>query len=314
MDSPTLRHVYGPVPSRRLGRSLGVDLVPFKTCSYDCVYCQLGRTTVRTLSRQEHVPVDEVLEELAGKLRKGPPPDAIGLAGSGEPTLHSRMGDLIAGIKRLTRIPVAVLTNGSLLWMPEVRVALADADLVLPSLDAGSPESFARINRPHPDISFERMVEGLIAFSLGYKGRTWLEVFVLAGRVNPKEEIARIAAITERMRLERVQLNTVSRPPADASAVAVSATILNGLRKHFSGPCEVIAEVLPPLPDSAEPSPSVEGILALLRRRPCTVEGLARGLGLPPNEVLKLLEPLCARKALRTERRADALFYRVADL
>ena len=111
-----MQYVYGPVPSRRLGRSLGVDLVPFKTCSYDCIYCQLGRTTHKTIELKEYVPVDAVLDELAGKLHNGPAPDFIGLAGSGEPTLHARIGDLIAGIKSLTSIPVAVLTNGSMLW------------------------------------------------------------------------------------------------------------------------------------------------------------------------------------------------------
>ena len=111
-----MQYVYGPVPSRRLGRSLGVDLVPFKTCSYDCIYCQLGRTTHKTIELKEYVPVDAVLDELAGKLHSGPAPDFIGLAGSGEPTLHARIGDLIAGIKSLTSIPVAVLTNGSMLW------------------------------------------------------------------------------------------------------------------------------------------------------------------------------------------------------
>jgi len=149
------KFVYGPVHSRRLGRSLGVDLVPFKTCSYDCVYCQLGRTTQKTIDLREYVPVDAVLRELAEGLRATPRPDFIGRAGSGEPTLHARLGDLVAGVQALTEVPVAVLTNGSLLWRPEVRAALAQADLVLPSLDAGTAASFARVNRPHPDVSFE---------------------------------------------------------------------------------------------------------------------------------------------------------------
>jgi wyosine [tRNA(Phe)-imidazoG37] synthetase (radical SAM superfamily) len=126
----------------------GVDLVPFKTCSYDCIYCQLGRTTNKTTDLREFVPVDGLLEDLAGKLRSVPRPEFIGLAGSGEPTLHARMGDIVAGIKALTNIPVAVLTNGSLLWKPEVRAGLADADLVMLSLDAGAQPTFERLNRP----------------------------------------------------------------------------------------------------------------------------------------------------------------------
>ena len=181
MSTRTSRHVYGPVPSRRLGRSLGVDLVPFKTCSYDCIYCQLGRTTNKTTERKEYVPVDDVLEELAEKLRSEPGPDYVGLAGSGEPTLHARIGDLIAGIKRLTSVPVAVLTNGSMLWRSDVRAGIAEADLVMPSLDAGTPRRFERVNRPHRDISFEKMVDGLVTFCAVFRGKVWLEVFVLAG-------------------------------------------------------------------------------------------------------------------------------------
>jgi wyosine [tRNA(Phe)-imidazoG37] synthetase (radical SAM superfamily) len=159
------RYVYGPVPSRRLGRSLGVDLVPFKTCPYDCLYCQLGRTTNKTIDPREYAPVDGVLDELGERLCAGPRPDFIGLAGSGEPTLHAGLGEIIAGIKVRSSVPVAVLTNGSLLWRPEVRAGLAHADVVLPSLDAGSPWIFERVNRPHHDVSFERMVDGLSVFS-----------------------------------------------------------------------------------------------------------------------------------------------------
>jgi len=305
-----MRHVYGPVPSRRLGRSLGVDLVPFKTCSYDCIYCQLGRTTNNTTTRAEYVPVEGVLAELQQKLRAGPGPDFIGLAGSGEPTLHSRIAELIAGLKQVTSVPVAVLTNGSLLFEPEVRAALARADLVLPSLDAGSPSGFERVNRPHPDISFERMVDGLVTFSREFKGRIWLEVFILAGITDQPDEVERIAAIADRIRLDRVQLNTVSRPAACASAHAVSGADLARLRGLFSSPCEVIAESCPGQQIRCSGSDGAgDQILALISRRPCTVEGIATGLGLRPNDVLKRLELLCAGGAIRAARRGEAVFY-----
>ena len=141
--------VYGPVSSRRLGRSLGVDLVPFKTCTYDCIYCQLGHTNDQTTRRAGYVDQDWVLAELKMKLGHAPLPNYISLAGSGEPTLHAGIGELIVGIKRLTRVPVAVLTNGSLLWDPDVRKALMEADLVMPSLDAGDETTFQQVNRPH---------------------------------------------------------------------------------------------------------------------------------------------------------------------
>jgi len=312
MSTRTCRHVYGPVASRRLGRSLGIDLVPFKTCSYDCVYCQLGRTTNQTTERREYVPVDGVLDELAGRLRLGPRPDFIGLAGSGEPTLHSRIEELIGGIKRLTDIPVAVLTNGSMLWVPEVRSALAGADLVMPSLDAGTQETFVRVNRPHREISFEKMVEGLVAFADHFEGKIWLEVFVLGGVTDRPDEIARIASIAGAVRPDRVQLNTVSRPPAENWAFGVSAELLDQLRGQFARSSEVIAEYR-----AVQPIVSVGGtdaedeILALVSRRPCTVEGIAAGLGLRPNEVVKHLDSLCTRGTVRSERRDDTVFYEV---
>lgn len=152
------RYVYGPVPSRRLGSSLGVDLVPLKTCTYDCVYCQLGRTTEKTIQRREFAPVEQLLAELDLKLGQGPRPDYVTLAGSGEPTLYSGIGRLIEQHKSLSDVPVAVLTNGSLLSDRDVQDALRLANLVLPSLDAGHELQFEAINRPHPAIRFERMV------------------------------------------------------------------------------------------------------------------------------------------------------------
>lgn len=305
------RFVYGPVPSRRLGRSLGVDLMPFKTCSYDCIYCQLGRTTNQTTDLREYVPVGAVLGELAEELRAGPRPDFIGLAGSGEPTLHARLGDIVAGIKALTDVPVAVLTNGSLLWKPEVRAGLAEADVVMPSLDAGAQASFERVNRPHPDIRFERMVDGLLSFADGFKGKTWLEVFVLAGMTDGPEEIGRLAAVVEKMRPDRVQLNTVSRPPSEPCALAVPPETLESLRGLLGGPSEVIAESRPAPRARREGRREMDDdeVEALLSRRPCTLEGIAAGLGLAPNEVLKHLEALCATGAVRAERRGDAVFY-----
>jgi wyosine [tRNA(Phe)-imidazoG37] synthetase (radical SAM superfamily) len=310
MSPRVLRYVYGPVPSRRLGRSLGIDLVPFKTCSYDCIYCQLGRTTNKTTELKEYVPVHGVLDELASSLQLEPAPDFIGLAGSGEPTLHARIGDLIAGIKKMTSIPVAVLTNGSMLWMPEVRAGLEEADLVLPSLDAGDRQSFERVNRPHQDISFDRMTEGLIAFAEGYRGGIWLEVFVLAGITDMPDGIRKIAAIAKRIHPARVQLNTVSRPPADEDALGVPFETLERLRLLFSGFSEVIAECRRVRPtDSAASNNAEDEMLALLSRRPCTVGDIAAGLGLQPNEVVKHLDALCGRGAVRTERKGNAVYY-----
>lgn len=302
--------MYGPVPSRRLGRSLGIDLVPFKTCSYDCIYCQLGRTTKKTTELKEYVPVEGVLDELASRLPLEPTPDFIGLAGSGEPTLHARVGDLIAGIKKLTSIPVAVLTNGSLLWMPEVRAGLEQADLVLPSLDAGDQQCFERVNRPHPDISFDRMTDGLVAFAERYPGAIWLEVFLLSGITDLPDNVRKIAAISQSIRPARVQLNTVSRPPAEDYALAAPAERLEQLGRLFPGLIEIITETRQiESRDSTTSRNAGNDILALLSRRPCTVEGITTGLNLHAVEVVKHLDQLCSSGAVRPERRGNAVFY-----
>ncbi len=294
MTPNCLHHVYGPVPSRRLGRSLGVDLVPFKTCTYDCIYCQLGPTTHLTLERQPYVPVEAILAEVKASLARGSAPEYIGLAGSGEPTLHSGIGELLQGIKAITSIPVAVLTNGSLLWMPEVRHALMQADLVLPSLDAGDPETFQRINRPEEGIFFTQMAEGLATFTRDFPGEVWLEVFLLAGINDSPASIANLAALARKIRPARVQLNTVTRPPAESLARALAPERLQELLSAFPGRVEIICEGAPEATPTETPEIEDTQILALLGRRPCTPRDVARGLGLHELETLKHLDRLVA--------------------
>jgi wyosine [tRNA(Phe)-imidazoG37] synthetase (radical SAM superfamily) len=272
-----------------------VDLVPFKTCTYDCVYCQLGRTTCLTLERRPYVPVEEILAEVKASLNSGSEPGYIGLAGSGEPTLHSGIGDLIDGIKAITHIPIAVLTNGSLLWMPEVRQALMKADLVLPSLDAGDSNSFQSINRPHEGIAFERMVEGIATFTRDFPGEVWLEVFLLASMNDSPSSIEKLVALARRIGPARVQLNTVTRPPAEGFAHAPSPERMQDLLGSFPGLVEIICEgglEEPPV----GPMPRIEDghILSLLGRRPCTPEDISLGLGIHRLEVLKYLDRLIA--------------------
>ena len=310
MKNKGFRHLYGPVPSRRLGRSLGVDLVPFKICTYDCVYCQLGRTTNKTMERLEYVPIDEVLAELERKLAVVPRPDYIGLAGSGEPTLNLKLGPLIKGIKALTSIPVAVLTNGSLLWMPEVRDDLQAADLVLPSLDAGTAQVFQLVNRPHQNLGFDKMIQGLEEFSRHFSGSIWLEVLLLEGLSGRVSEVEKIADLVRRLQPERVQLNTVSRPPAEETARAVDAGQLASLAGLIPGLVEVISENAPI--NLSEPGAGVavsEDLLALLSRRPCTMHGICSGLGLNPSEASKILDSLVKQGLVAIVRRDNDLFF-----
>jgi len=308
MSAATRRHVYGPVPSHRLGRSLGVDLVPFKTCAYNCIYCQLGRTTDLTITRREYVPVDEILIQLREKLRTGPTPDYVSLAGSGEPTLHARIGELIAGIKRLTRIPVAVLTNGSLLSMRDIQDALMEADLVLPSLDAGDADLFRLVNRPHAQIEFDAMVDGLAVFRERFTKPVWLEVMLLAGITGIRAEVEKIAALARRIRPERVQINTITRPPCEEFAYPVSPDVMAAFARLFGRGASVVSEHRPRR--AAGSGTLADGdILALLTRRPCTARGISKGLGLHLGEIIKRLDLLTDRGAVTPVRKNGSVFF-----
>ncbi len=301
-----MRYLFGPVPSRRLGRSLGVDLVPFKTCSYDCIYCQLGRTTNKTLQRREWVPLDDVLAELKDKLTTRP--DYITLSGSGEPTLYSRLDELIDRIRSLTKVPIAVLTNGSLLWREDVRRQIRDAHLVIPSLDAGDHGAFQAVNRPHKDLSFEQMREGLITFREEYGGTYWLEVFLLAGHTAIEREVSKIVACVETIKPDCVQLNTATRPTAEEYAVMVDRKRMAELAKRFDPPAEVIADYRG-VHAQSDFQAGRESVLETIRRRPCSLEDIADGLGMHRNEVVKYVEELDAEGLLEKRSSNGTLFY-----
>jgi wyosine [tRNA(Phe)-imidazoG37] synthetase (radical SAM superfamily) len=289
---------------------LGVDLVPFKTYTYDCVYCQLGRTTCQTTARREYVPVADVVAELRRRLREDPGADYVTLSGSGEPTLHSRIGEVVAAIKETTHIPVAVLTNGALLGNTDVQDALAQADVVLPSLDAGDPQVFEYVNRPHRDIRFEAMAEGLVEFRRRCRTPMWLEVFLLEGVTGLEAEVHKIARWVERIMPERVQLNTVARPPAEECALPVPRDVLERLASLFEPCAEVIADFCPSTARFTG-AVSQKDVLDLLSRRPCTVRDVAHGLGIHVAEAAKRLEALSASGVVTGIRRSRRCYYTV---
>ncbi len=317
------RYIFGPVPSRRLGRSLGLDIVPAKVCSLDCIYCQVGRTTPKTIERKEYVPVQKVLDELKARVEKGLRADSsavrladfITISGSGEPTLNSRLGFLIDEIKKITDIPVAILTNGTLLYRQDVRIDCAKADVVLPSLDAADEQTFAKINRPHPDISIEKWVAGLVQFRTEYAGQVWLEVFIVDGVNTGDAEIAAIKKAIERIRPDKVQLNTAVRPTAEPGVKRVSPAALLKIARLIGPNCEVIADFPKKgRPDKAGQPPHKEGgqaedLLSMLKRRPCSLEDICNGLGLEKNQASEYISRLEGGGLVCSEQRNGVMFF-----
>lgn len=303
-----IRNVFGPVPSRRLGRSLGVDLVPTKACSFDCIYCQLGRTTYKTVERRAYVPMSDVLMEVEERLAAGAQADYITLSGSGEPTLHSDCGDILRTIKTLTDVPVAVLTNGSLLSDPGIRDELMAADLVIPSLDAGDAETFQRVNRPHPAIDYDAMVDGMAVFSHAFPGRLWLEVFLLDGITATDEQAARIAAQAARLRIDKIQLNTVTRPPTEDAAKAPSRQRLVELAPLFGLQAEVVCDFAGTM-EEHEFLAARSRVLDLLQGGPKTLDDLAHLSGVNRNETVKYLEALLNEGLVQSKVRQDIRYF-----
>lgn len=307
MNAAAVRHLFGPVPSRRLGRSLGVDLVPFKTCDFDCIFCQLGRTTTLTLERRPYVPAAVVTEELREWLAAGNSADYITMAGSGEPTLNSDLGEIIAWTRRSTATPVALLTNGALLWDAEVRAAAAAATLVKVSLSAWDQTSLEQVNRPAAGIEFGKVLEGLKRFRREFQGTLWMEVFLVWGTNATPEDVRRIAALAAEVSPDRVQLNTAVRPPCEAYAYAVPQERLQALAGLFTPPAEVIAEFSHEV--TARSSASEADIATMLERRPCTLEQICQVFGMHRNEALKYLGKLSRTGRIRQVRQGEQVFY-----
>jgi wyosine [tRNA(Phe)-imidazoG37] synthetase (radical SAM superfamily) len=306
-------HVYGPVPSRRFGLSLGVDLVPFKTCTYDCIYCQLGRTTDLTVDRRDFYPVEEILEDVRGALERGPRPDVVTLAGSGEPTLYRSLGRVIRGIRRLTDVPILLLTNGSLLHRDDVAADALEADLVAPSLDAGDEATFRVVNRPHPSLSFETMVSGLGEFCRRFRGKVRLEVMLVRSRNDRDDDLRAIASHLSAIRHDAVDVNTVVRPSRSAEAERSGEESLARARSVFGPGATVIAGASafaerPRRPDGA-PGGAEQEVLALLSRRPATTRDLEAALGLHPAELVKILDRLLSTGRVATRRGGRDTFF-----
>ncbi len=307
------KYLFGPVPSRRLGMSLGVDLVPKKVCSLDCVYCEVGKTTKLTSQRMEYIPYEKIVGELDQYFDNNPDPDYITLSGSGEPALNSRMGEVIAYIKqRKPSVPVAVITNGTLLHDAQVREELMGAEVVLPSLDAASQTAFEKINRPEASLSVDEYIGGLVDFRKEYKGKIWLEVFILPGFNHDKAEVEKLGEAIRRIKPDSVQLNTLDRPGTEAGLVAASYELLEQVANQLKVPgVEIIASSAKRKKSPAFRKDMESTILSTIARRPCTADDMQHILGLHINEINKYLDVLEADGKIVPVRQSRGVFYQI---
>ena len=308
-----MSQIFGPVPSRRLGFSLGIDTVPYKTCSLDCIYCQVGRTTNKTIKRKEYISCEDILpeiEEILSKQKKRI--DYITFSGSGEPTLNSRMKKMINSIKKLASIPIAVITNGTLLFQPETREELMEADLVIPSLDAVSEEVFKKVNRPHHSLKIDKIIDGLSAFSQEFKGKIWLEIMIVKGTNDSPQEIKRMAEAIEKIKLDKIQLNTVVRPPVEEFAQPADPENLRKIKRTLGEKCEIIAEFK--RPNQEFYNKDIEkGILTMVKRRPVTLLDISRSSGIHQNEAIKYLNILEKEGQILTKVYREKRYYYQKD-
>ncbi len=307
------RHIFGPVPSRRLGMSLGVDLVPHKVCSLDCVYCECGKTTKLTLDRKEYILYDKVTKELQEFFKKNPDPDYITFSGAGEPTLNSRFGEVLDFVKKLKpNIPVAVLTNGTLLWNKQVRKEVLKADLILPSFDANVDQEFKKINRPAKDLTLEKYLQGLVDLRNEFKGQIWLEILIIPDYNDSEKNIEKLKQAILKINPDRVQLNTLDRPGTVEGLRAANLSELNHIVDCWNLP---FVEIIAPAPERKDIKSYREdtenAIMETISRRPCTLNDLKKILGLHYNELNKYLSVLEADGKINAIKQNRGFFYKL---
>jgi wyosine [tRNA(Phe)-imidazoG37] synthetase (radical SAM superfamily) len=283
--------IFGPVPSRRLGFSLGVDVIPAKACTFDCMYCQIGKTTRLTIEREAYFDPVEVAQAAEKACRTAEKVDFITFSGSGEPTLNKNLGAMIREVKHRVSLPVAVITNGSMMWRDDVRADLADADVVLPSLDAVSEDIFRYINRPHSNLKLDMIIEGLTTFRHQYRGQIWLEIMLVKGVNDDREELAKMQTIVDTIEPDKIQLNTVVRPPLEDVGEGFEPEELEEIREILGGRAEIVGSfekyVTRPAQQGWE-----EEILSILDRRSLSLEDVIRISGAPFSEAMRGLKKL----------------------
>jgi len=291
------RYIFGPVPSRRLGLSLGIDIIPYKTCTLNCIYCECGRTTKLTLRRKEWVPTKQILKEIKLYLSKKPEIDFVTFSGSGEPTLHKDLGKMIDFIKKnFPHYKVAVLTNGTLLYRKSVRKALLNADVVVPSLDAATKKAFKKINRPHKGLDLKRIIKGIADFKKEYKGKVFLEIFVVPDINTDTEQLKALKKAVEEIKPDKIQINTLARPPAESWVKKPTNMEIKRVRKFLKK-----AHTIPSSTKKAKKKQEINiphQIYALVFRRPVTIEDIGNAFHLSRRQTQKYIRQLLKNKKI----------------
>ncbi|HVN97601.1 MAG TPA: radical SAM protein [Syntrophorhabdaceae bacterium] len=285
------RFVFGPVPSRRLGFSLGVDVIPSKYCSYDCIYCQIGKTTDKEITRKSFFDPHTIIDEVAEKVKRTSRIDHISFSGSGEPTLNADIGFMIREVKKITSIPVSVITNGAMLYEDEVRRDLMAADVVLPSLDAVSEDLFRYVNRPHPALEVEAILNGLRRFRQEYTGKLWLEVMLMKNVNDDKEELKKFKKVIEDLNADKVQINTVVRPPTEEGLESLTREELDRACRFLGKPCEIICNFEKSVREIDEENWS-QRVLTILKRRSLTLDDIVKITGVSLHKAKERLKSL----------------------
>ena len=309
------QHIFGPVPSRRLGVSLGIDLVPFKICSLDCVYCEIGKTRKLTIKRDEYVSFNEVISEIDAYLTSCPTLDFLTFSGAGEPTLNNRIGDIIHHLKtNYSQYKIALLTNGTLFTDRQVINECLDVDLILPSLDAVSNEVFQKINRPHPELNNLKIIESLIELRKDYKNKLWIEVFIVPGVNDNVEELLLLKQKLLEINPDLVQFNSLDRPGTEKWVSPLSKEKMQKIANQFYPlKTEIIAKYKPREEIKSYKKQNEETIISLLKRRPCTESDLLELTGLKINEINKYLSSLISNGKIEEEDSTRGLFFKVKN-
>ncbi|MCD4818562.1 MAG: radical SAM protein [Candidatus Cloacimonetes bacterium] len=308
-----MKYLFGPVPSRRLGISLGVDLVPHKVCSLNCIYCEVGRTTNLTIERKEYIPINEVINELKEYLNQKPELDFITFSGQGEPTLNSGLGKVINFIKEYyPQYKIAVITNGTLFWKKEVRDEVLPVDVILPSLDAVSEQVFLKLNRPNKNLKNDKIIEGLFQLRKEFKGKIYLEIFFAPQLNDSKEELILLKEIALKMKPDLVQLNTLDRPGTEDFIKAITNEDLKRIKDFLEPlPVVIIAKAKTRKQIKSFNKNIEEQILDTIKRRPCTDKDLSEMLNLHLNELNKYLSELIDSGKIESDKQDRGFFFKI---